>query len=199
MKRREAGVGLLAVLFFLVAGISAGAFAEVMMGDSLFREVSRYVEGFFQFGAGQAEAADIFFRSLKQNGFLLLLSAAGGLTVIGFPVIFGVLLYKGASLGFTFALLVDTMGAKGIFTSAASLLIQNFILIPMFLIFSFFSLSFSFSVLFCPDRRIRGKTYRNAVGFFFLCLLFALAVLVIGCLAEAFGSGTLCAFFENHL
>lgn len=54
-----------------------------------------------------------------------------GTTVIGIPIVFGIILYKGFCLGYTIAAITSIMGiGKGIIFILTSLLLQNIIIIP---------------------------------------------------------------------
>lgn len=55
-------------------------------------------------------------------------------TVIGIPLVFGIVLYRGFSLGYTIATFVSTIGfSKGIIFIIISILLQNLISIPAIL------------------------------------------------------------------
>ncbi len=54
-----------------------------------------------------------------------------GTTVIGIPVVFGILLYRGFCLGYSISSIILTLGiGKGIIFTLLSLLLQNIIFIP---------------------------------------------------------------------
>ena len=189
MKRNNHGMMIcFTVLFFFVFGLSVGAFTEVFLGEKLHAQAAGYVQSLFQAADQGLSSGQIFWNSLKSNGVLLALMAAGGITVVGFPIALLVLAYKGASLGFTLALLGDTLGAKGILTSLATLLFQNLIFIPMFLLFAFFTLHASLSVLTVRSRGGRMGAYREAMAIYGLCFLGSAAALLGGCFVEAYFS-----------
>lgn len=57
-----------------------------------------------------------------------------GTTIIGIPVVFGIILYRGFCLGYTISACTYTMGlGKGIAFTATALLAQNILLIPAIL------------------------------------------------------------------
>ena len=179
------------VLFFFLFGLSAGAFTEVFLGDELHSQAAGYVQGLFQAADQGLSSNQVFWNSLKSNGMLLALMAAAGITVAGFPIALLVLAYKGASLGFTLALLGDTLGVKGILPSLATLLFQNLILIPMFLLFTFFTLHVALSIITSRSRSGRRGAYQEGMAIYGMCFLGSAAALLAGCFVEAYFSTAL--------
>ena len=67
----------------------------------------------------------------KENLVLALALWFFGTTVIGIPIVFGIILYRGFCLGYTIASIITIMGlGKGILFIFISLLLQNIIFIP---------------------------------------------------------------------
>lgn len=193
------------VLFFFVFGLSVGAFTEVFLEDGLYYETAGYMQQVFQGEDTGLSSREVFWNALKSNGVLLALMTAGGITVIGFPLTLFVLAYKGASLGFTLALIGEALGIRGILSSMPSLLLQNLILIPMFLIFSFATLHVVWRILFhCQEggfRRHGGRgnrkmLYRAGMEIYSLCFLGAAAALLAGCFAQAYFGRALLYLFS---
>ena len=55
-------------------------------------------------------------------------------TIIGIPIVFGIIMYKGFCLGYTIATVIATLGTgKGIIFILIALILQNIILIPAIL------------------------------------------------------------------
>lgn len=179
------------VFFFFVFGLSAGAFTEVFLEDGLHSQAAGYVQGLFQAADREVSSSHVFWNSLKSNGMLLALMAAGGITVVGFPIALLILSYKGASLGFTLALLGDTLGVRGILPSLATLLFQNLILIPMFLLFTFFTLHVALSIINARGRGGKKGAYQDGMAIYGFCFLGASALLLAGCFVEAYFSTAL--------
>ena len=62
---------------------------------------------------------------------LVILLWFAGSTVIGMPVVLGILLYKGFSLGYSIAAVIACLGVqKGAIFAFSSILLQNIIFIP---------------------------------------------------------------------
>jgi stage II sporulation protein M len=80
---------------------------------------------------------------LKYIGFMWIL----GLSIIGLPIILILLFLKGVVVGFTVGFLVNQMGWHGLLLSFVSVLPQNLILVPAFIIVSAASVSFSLKMI----------------------------------------------------
>lgn len=98
-------------------------------------------------------AADLFNQSfshyLKYIGLIWIL----GISVIGLPIILILLFLKGIVIGFTVGFLVSQMGIKGFFLALVSVLPQNLILIPTFIIVGVASISFSLRMIRMQFKR----------------------------------------------
>ena len=72
--------------------------------------------------------------SIWQNVIFAMLLWFFGTTVIGIPIVFGLILYRGFCLGYTISVCITIMGlSKGILFTLITLLLQNIILIPAIL------------------------------------------------------------------
>lgn len=197
MKRRRSdhGAGTLAfqsaptflgTLFFFVLGISAGVFTELMMSaaekESLF---SFLKEQLFAPEWSRGDLPEIFIHSLGNNMGLLLIIILSGVTAIGFPAALAAVAYKGMALGFSSALLIDSMAQKGFFLILTAMLPPNILLIPALLVACAASVNLAFRTLNHRRSGMKKSLAENADSYVFLNLILA-AVILAGCVAEAF-------------
>ena len=70
-----------------------------------------------------------------------------GISIIGLPVIFIMVFLKGIVVGFTVGFLVNQMGINGFFLSFVSVLPQNILLIPAYLIMGTCAIAFSMRLI----------------------------------------------------
>ncbi len=84
-----------------------------------------------------------------------------GMTLIGSPLILGILFYRGVSLGFTFHWLLHWRSWQGAGIFLASVLPQNLIYLPSLCVWSVLALKLSGSIL----KNIRRKKKKPAVSF----------------------------------
>lgn len=108
-----------------------------------------------------------------------------GCTIIGIPIVYGLIIYRGFSLGYTISTIIYTLGTgKGILFSLITLLLQNIIIIP-----AIFALAVSGIKLYqsmIKDKRkenIKIEMIRHTVFSFFILLL-----LMVSSIVEVYGS-----------
>lgn len=126
--------------------------------------------------------------SIISNVKLALLIWFVGSTVIGMPLIYGIIAFRGYCLGYTIAAIMATLGSRSGTTFAlASLLLQNLLIIP-----GIFALSISGIRLYkaiMQDRRkenIKLEIYKHSI--FSLGILI---ILVLAAVVETYASGNL--------
>lgn len=91
-------------------------------------------------------------KDIKNNILLVLLLWFAGTTIIGIPIVLGIVLYRGFCLGYTIAACVYVLGRmKAIVFIAITLLLQNIIFIPALLILGVSSIKLYKSII--KDRR----------------------------------------------
>lgn len=135
------------ILIFI--GIFFGAIIVNSLNIEQKNDLYLYLTRFFKqiINEPSMSAVDLFNQSfshyLKYIGFIWIL----GISVIGLPIILILLFLKGIVVGFTIGFLVSQMGIKGFFLALVSVLPQNLILIPTFIIVGVASISFSLRMI----------------------------------------------------
>ena len=119
-----------------------------------------------------------------------------GSTVIGIPLVYLIVLYKGFSLGYTISSIIITLGiSKGIFFSIVSMLLQNIIIIPCILALSVSGIKLYRSIM--KDKRkenIKVEIIRHTVF-----SLFIIGLLILSSLIEVYFSCSLLSYSINFL
>lgn len=135
------------VLFLM--GVIFGAVIVNSMTISQKEDLFYYLNQFFgQLSQGKAASSkDMFLQSLLHNMKYLGLMWILGISVIGLPVIFIMVFLKGIVVGFTVGFLVNQMGINGFFLSFVSVLPQNLLLIPAYLIMGTCAIAFSMRLI----------------------------------------------------
>lgn len=182
----SSGASFVAALFFFVLGISAGVFTELMMENSQKETIIMYLDKYFLLNDLKSVTfSDTFFSSTANNIGLLVIIFFSGLTVIGFPVALAALIYKGMALGFSSALLIDSMSYKGIVLVFTSMIPQNLLLVPAVFIAVVAALNMAFT-LFSSRRFGIKKSLAESSGPYLLLNGILLAVILVGCFIESF-------------
>lgn len=126
---------LIVVLIFII-GIFLGVLFVNNMQETVKTDMTNYFNSFIEKmkSAEKIDNMDLVQNSIIQNTILAIVIWFFGTTVIGLPVVFGIILYRGFCLGYTISICVGIMGiSKGIIFIIISLLIQNILFIPAIL------------------------------------------------------------------
>ncbi|RSL32025.1 stage II sporulation protein M [Salibacterium salarium] len=172
------------VLLFM--GIIFGAVLVNSLSLPLKNDLYGFIQQFLsQFGEGTADITprQIFVESVSQHASYVGLMWVLGLSVAGVPFILILLFLKGVVSGFTIGFLVQQMGSDGFFLAFSSILPQNLIIVPAYIIMAVVSISISFSIikhLFKQSRKtpvpaVIGKSFVIA-GCIFVSLCGAAAI-----------------------
>ena len=99
-----------------------------------------------------------------------------GLTVIGMPVVYGIIAFKGFSLGYTLSAIIAILGKNGIAFSIFALFVHNLIYIPSIFIISVSGIKLHKSIM--KDKRkenIKLEICRHSITSFIVCIILVLA------------------------
>lgn len=123
---------ILLTLIFLI-GIFLGVMFINNSQETQRGEITSYLNNFIDKlkNTENLESAEILKTTIVENIILAIALWFFGTTVIGIPVVFGIILYRGFCLGYSIASIILTLGmGKGIIFVLISLLLQNIIFIP---------------------------------------------------------------------
>ncbi|MDQ0858533.1 stage II sporulation protein M [Bacillus sp. V2I10] len=147
IKERSSLYVFVFVLFLM--GVIFGAVIVNSMNFTQKEDLYFYLSRFFgQVSEGKVASSvemlqQSFFHNLKYLGLMWVL----GISIIGLPVILIMLFLKGMVVGFTVGFLVNQMGWQGFMLSFVSVLPQNIVLIPAFIIMGTVAISFSLKIV----------------------------------------------------
>ncbi len=129
---------IIVVLLFVI-GIFLGVFFVNNLGENERTEVQDYLNNFVE-KMKQIEKIDnisLLKTSITQNILLGIIIWFFGTTVIGIPIVFGIIIYRGFCFGYTISICVSIMGiSKGLAFVLINLLLPSILLIPAILAIS---------------------------------------------------------------
>ena len=129
---------IIVVLLFII-GIFFGVFFVNNLGENERTEVQDYLNNFID-KMKQSESLDnisLLKTSITQNILLGIIIWFFGTTVIGIPIVFGIIIYRGFCFGYTISICVSIMGiSKGLAFVLINLLLPSILLIPAILAIS---------------------------------------------------------------
>lgn len=126
-----------AILFLIfIIGIFSGVFFINHIQEQARTEITNYLNQFIEKfkSLENIDHIELFKNLVIQNGILAITIWFFGTTVIGIPVVFGIILYRGFCLGYTISLCITIMGlGKGLSFVFITLFLQNLLFIPAIL------------------------------------------------------------------
>jgi stage II sporulation protein M len=136
--------------------------------------INTYMEAFEQ--TNSDSNLDLLQNNLRDNIILAIIMWFVGSTVVGIPIVFGIIAFRGFCLGYTISAITMVLGiSKGIGFTAVSIIMQNILFIPAIVLLGVSSLKTYKSIL--NDKRrenIKLELIRHTV----FCGLIALLLLV---------------------
>lgn len=185
------------VLLFFIIGIFLGVLFVNNVQDVQKTEINNYLTNFIEKlkNTQDLNSMDLLQNSVKQNALFALVIWFFGTTVIGIPVVFGAVLYRGFCLGYTVAVCISIMGLfKGLLFVMASLLLQSIIFIPAILALAVSGYKLYKSIV--KDKRrenVKLEIVRHTVF-----SLIMLMVLLISSIIEVFVSTNFLKILANY-
>lgn len=124
------------IFLIFVIGIFSGVFFMNHLQETPKTEIMNYLNQFIEKfkGLEKVNNMELLKNSVIQNIGLAIMIWFFGTTVIGIPVVFAIVLYRGFCLGYTISLCITIMGlGKGISFILVAVMLQNILLIPAIL------------------------------------------------------------------
>lgn len=124
------------VALIFIIGVFLGVLFVNNIQEGQKAEITTYLSNFIETlkGTEKLDNIELLKNSIGQNLILAITIWFFGTTVIGIPVVFGMVLYRGFCLGYTISVCISMMGmSKGLLFVLTSLVLQNIIFIPVIL------------------------------------------------------------------
>ena len=119
-------------------------------------------------------------KDIKSNVILVFLLWFAGTTIIGIPIVFGIILFRGFCLGYTIASCVYILGKlKGILFIIITIFLQNAIFIPAIMILGVSSIKLYTSII--KDRRkenIKLSIFKHSIISFIIMMILIISSLI---------------------
>ena len=187
---------ILITIIFII-GIFLGVMFINNSQESQLSEITNYFNNFVEKmkNTEQLDNMAIFKTTIKENIILAITLWFFGTTVIGIPIVFGIVLYRGFCLGYTISTIITVLGfPKGMGFIISSLVLQNIILIPALIAISVSGFKLYKSIVKNREREnIKVEILRHTI--FSLIMLF---LLCIAALIETFISTNILKNFIKY-
>ena len=172
---------ILVTLLFLV-GIFLGVMFINNSKETQLTEITDYMQQFIEKlkNTQNLETSTLLKTTIMQNIVLAITLWFFGTTVIGIPIVFGIIMYKGFCLGYTIATVIATLGTgKGIIFILIALILQNIILIPAILAIGVSGFKLYKSIV--KDRRkenIKVSILKHSIVSIFILIILIISSLI---------------------
>lgn len=122
---------IIIIIIFLL-GLFLGVMFINNIGESQRQEITGYVNTYLEaFKQKEIDYSAQLRNNIKENIILVITMWFAGSTVIGIPIVLGIIAFRGFCLGYAIASFTYVLGTmKGITFSIGALIIQNIIFIP---------------------------------------------------------------------
>jgi stage II sporulation protein M len=179
---------MLVTLMFLV-GIFFGVMFINNNTEVKNAEVSDYINNYVE-ESKEKDIATIqnFGNEIKENIILAIALWFAGTTIVGIPIVFGIVLYRGFCLGYTISACTFTLGfSKGIVFILISMLLQNILFIPAILAIGVSGIKLYKTIVKDKKRdNIKGEIIRHTIF-----SIMMLAILIISAFVKIYISGNM--------
>ena len=117
---------------------------------------------------------------IKNNIFLVFILWFAGTTIVGIPIVFGIIIARGFCLGYTISAIITILGLpKGIAFVLLSLVLQDIILIPAIIAIAVSGFKLYKSIVKNRDREnIKMEILRHTIFSLIMLVLLCIAALV---------------------
>lgn len=186
------------VIVFLILGIIAGILfinnADSEKVNEIINNVS-YIEELIK-QQNEIDKMQLLINCLKQNILFVLLIWFIGCTIIGMPILYATIIYKGFCIGYTISAIIATLEfRKAITFTLLALLPQNIIIIPSILFCSVSGIKLYKHIMKDKDKNnIRIEIVRHTI-----LSIFSLIAIIIASFIEIYISTNLLIIFKDFL
>lgn len=172
---------ILVTLIFII-GIFLGVMFINNTQETQISEITSYFNNFIDKlkNTENLNSMSILKTSICQNIALAITLWFFGTTVIGIPIVFGIILYRGFCLGYTIATIISIMGiGKGISFIFVTLLLQNIIFIPSIIAIGVSGFKLYKSIVKDRNRdNIKIEVFRHTIFSLIMLALLCLSAIV---------------------
>ena len=185
IKNNKRGYFIISILFFI--GLIVGVLLVNNMNDTKIEEINNYFNNIVN-DIKKYENIDfgsLLKESITSNFIIIILLWFGASTIIGIPIVYGSIVLKGFSIGYTISCIIACFGVgKGILISLSIILLHNIIFIPAILGAGVSGVKLYQSIMKNKERKnIKLEILRHTLVCAFMLVLFLLSSIV-----EIYGS-----------
>jgi len=186
------------ITIIFIIGIILGVILINNLGQDQQEEISLYIKTFINDikENKSINSVDLLKKTLVNNITLVILLWFVSSTIIGTPIVYAIILFRGFCLGYTISSIIATVGTvKGVFFSAFGILLQNILFIPGIFILAVSGIKLYKSIM--KDRR--KENIKIEIIKFTLISLFISFVLIISAIIETYISSSMLILYTQKI
>ena len=170
------------VTIILLIGIVLGVIYINNINQNLSNEIKEYINNFVNILKDNytINKIELMKNTIISNGILAITMWFVGSTVIGIPIVLGIIAYRGFCIGYTVSATLITLGNPGgIIFSLSSMLLQNIIFIPVILALGVSGIKLYKSII--RDKRrenVKIEIIRHTLFSIFMLILLLIASII---------------------
>ena len=188
---------IIAILLFLI-GLMIGIMFINNVNEKQFTQIDEYLKNLVSNmkTIENINYIDLLKESVLSNTILIIIIWIASSTIIGIPIVYGNLVFRGFALGYTITSIVSTLVMKnGIIFGLSSLLLHNIIFILVLLAASVSGMKLYKSIIKNREREnVKIEFFRHTI----FCIIMLL-LLVVSSLIEVYISTNLAKFVVNYI
>lgn len=186
------------LLIFLLMGIVFGVFIINNSDEVQKNEVSEYINNFVTTlkNNNSIDKKELVKVSIKENILMGIILWFVGSTIIGLPLIYFFVLYKGLCIGYTISSAIIALGTgKGVIFCLSSILFQNIIFIPALFFIAVSSTKLCYAIMKNRTKEnIKLEIIRHSILSIIAVIFFMLSSLI-----EVYISTNLLTFITKYI
>lgn len=188
---------LIVIILFLI-GLVIGIMFVNNLNETQYSEIDTYIKKIVNNlkAIEKINYTDLLKESIITNLIVILIIWIASSTIIGIPIVYGNLIFRGFVLGYTLSSIISVLGiGNGTFFIISGLFLHNIIFIPVILATSVSGMKLYKSIVKNREREnVKIEFIRHTV----FCTVMATALLIAS-LIEVYISTNLSKFIVNHI
>ncbi len=170
------------ITLMLIVGIFLGVMFINNSKDNQKEEISTYINNYVTTAKEQGDinTVDSLKTSIRDNIVLAFGLWFAGTTLIGIPIVFGIILFRGFCLGYTISACIYTMGfSKGIAFVFTTIFLQNILFVPAIIALGVSCMKLYKSIM--KDKRkenIKIEIIRHSIFSFIMLMVLVVSAVV---------------------
>lgn len=188
---------IIALLLFLI-GIIIGIMFINQISEDQVSEINKYIKTVASTvqSSENIDYSNLLKNSMTSNFISVIILWFSASTIIGIPIVYGMLVFRGFALGYTISSIITTFGlGNGILFTISALLLHNIIFIPVILAIAVSGMKLYHSI---TKNREKENVKMEFIRHTIFCIIM-ICILIIASFIETYISTNLMKLSTNYI